>query len=126
MPFGGLREQRRDNLTQFVCRLRNGSTDVSEERIHEVDTMGSYAYRDSYADLEVRLSIIRDHPLLCHFVGFALRRHDFKPDTNQIEFADCSDDFIGKYSSLAIANFPMQAAFCSSGLLTLCVWTIHR
>src|SRR5580700_9652142 len=124
--FSGLSEKRQDDLTQFVGRLRNGSTNVTEERIHEVDTVGRYAYRDSHTDLEVRLCITRDHPLLCHFVGFALRRQELKPDINQVEFADCSDDFIGKYSSLAIANFPRQAAFCGSGLLTLCVRTIHR
>src|SRR5271165_4395863 len=123
--FSGLSEQRRDDLTQFVGRLRNGSTNVAEERIHEVDTVERYAHRESHTDLEVRVCITRDHPLLCHFVGFALRRQDLKPDINQVEFADCSDDFIGKYSSLAIANFPMQTAFWSSGPLTICVRTIH-
>src|ERR1700738_1626490 len=104
--FCGLSEQRRDDLTQFVGRLGNGSTNVTEERIHEVDTVGRYAYRDSHADLEVRLCITREHPLLCQVEGFALRRQDLKPDINQVEFADCSDDFIGDYPCLAIANFP--------------------
>src|SRR5271157_3665069 len=123
--FSGLSKQRRDDLTQFVGRLRNGSTNVTEERIHEVDTVGRYAYRDSHTDVEIRLCITRDHPLLCQFVGFALRRQDLNPDINQVEFANFSDDFIGNYSSLAIANFRMQAAFFSSGLLTLWVRTIH-
>src|SRR5260370_14420688 len=53
--FSGLSEQRRDDLTQFVGRLRNSPTNVTEERIHEVDTLGCYAYRDSHAALQGRL-----------------------------------------------------------------------
>jgi len=37
-------------------------------RIHEVDAMGRNSDRDSQADLQIRLRIPRDHPLLSYFV----------------------------------------------------------
>jgi hypothetical protein len=120
------RKQHSDDLTPFLRGPGNGSTDVSKQRIGEIDTVGGYANRHSQANLEVRLSIARDHPLLCHFVGFPLGRQHLKPDSDQVQFANCSNLFIFKYSSFAIANFLVHAALGGSGSLSPRVSTVHR